>query len=140
MAEEDRAGITPRTGTSVSRLSKALSHTHLNLLEQEPMVASPMQPPALPPRLPGPPSARKRKLSKSQSLSGSQESLNGIVSEARVLVVNTGGTIGMMYQNEGERALSAGGSGDQPVAGQLMEDYKPQHALLVCMQISISSA
>ncbi|XP_044128087.1 60 kDa lysophospholipase isoform X2 [Bufo gargarizans] len=92
MAEKDRAGISSHT--PVSRLSKALSHTHLNVLDQE---ASPMQPP----RLPGPPSStRKRKLSKSQSLSGSQESLSSIVSEARVLVVNTGGTIGMMYQNE----------------------------------------
>ncbi|KAM3918542.1 60 kDa lysophospholipase [Leptodactylus fuscus] len=99
MAEEDRTGIMSRS-TSVSRLSKALSHTHLDLLEQDAMVASPIQTPALPPRVPGPASTRKRKLSKSQSLSGSMESLNGIVSEARVLVVNTGGTIGMMVQNE----------------------------------------
>ncbi|XP_075699980.1 60 kDa lysophospholipase isoform X2 [Rhinoderma darwinii] len=100
MAEENRAGITPRSSSSVSLLSKALSHTHLDLLEQEAMVPSPILPLVLPPRLPGLPSARKRKLSKSMSLSGSQESLSGIVSEARVLVVNTGGTIGMMYQNE----------------------------------------
>ncbi|CAJ0922810.1 unnamed protein product [Ranitomeya imitator] len=97
MAEEDSAGTPLRGSCSMSRLSQALSHTHLDLLEQEAMVASPL----LPPRPPGPAaSSRKRKLSKSQSLSGSQESLSGLVSEARVLVVNTGGTIGMMYQNE----------------------------------------
>ncbi|KAM8921190.1 60 kDa lysophospholipase isoform 2-T2 [Pelodytes ibericus] len=98
MAEEEIKGI-PRA-TSVTRLSKALSHTHLDLLEQEAVLATPMQPPATTPRATVGQIIRKRRLSKSQSLTGSLESLNGIASEARVLVINTGGTIGMMYQNE----------------------------------------
>ncbi|KAM4663806.1 60 kDa lysophospholipase [Discoglossus pictus] len=99
MAESEQTAI-PRS-PSVSRLSKALSHTHLNLLELEiPAPPPPMQPPTLTPRAPAPQGSRRRKLSSSQSLSGSLDSLSGIGAEARVLVINTGGTIGMMYHNE----------------------------------------
>ncbi|MEE6493838.1 hypothetical protein FKM82_016951 [Ascaphus truei] len=101
MAEE-KSGI--QWTSPVSRLSKALSHTHLDLLDQEAAgtgaTAAAMQPPALPPRVPAAQTPRKRRLSSSQSLSGSLDSLSSIVAEARVLVINTGGTIGMMYQNE----------------------------------------
>ncbi|XP_068110326.1 60 kDa lysophospholipase isoform X1 [Hyperolius riggenbachi] len=97
MAAEDNQGI-PRA-TSVSRLSQALSHTSLEQLEQEVMAVCPVA--GVTPRaVPGAQTTRKRKLSKSQSLSGSLESLSGIASEARVLMVNTGGTIGMTLQNE----------------------------------------
>ncbi|XP_053553076.1 60 kDa lysophospholipase [Bombina bombina] len=84
MAAEEQTGV-PHAA-SLSRLSKALSHTRLDLLDQESPAAS---------RAP-----RRRKLSSSHSLSGSLESLSGGAAESRVLVINTGGTIGMMYQNE----------------------------------------
>ncbi|CAH2328630.1 60 kDa lysophospholipase [Pelobates cultripes] len=91
MAERESNGL-PRAG-SVTSLSQALSHTRLDLLDQDNMAAAPPRPSA-------PPAIRKRRLSKSQSLSGSLESLNGMASEARVLVINTGGTIGMTVHNE----------------------------------------
>ncbi|KAG8449312.1 hypothetical protein GDO86_016095 [Hymenochirus boettgeri] len=101
--EEEGRNVVPR-GSFVSRLSKALSHTHLELLEQEaamPTASSSHVPPAsATTRPPAAQTTRRRKLSGSQSLSGSLESLNAICSEARVLVINTGGTIGMMYQND----------------------------------------
>ncbi|XP_030069641.1 60 kDa lysophospholipase [Microcaecilia unicolor] len=44
--------------------------------------------------------ARRRRLSRSQSRSGSQERQSSVlVEEARVLVINTGGTIGMVYHD-----------------------------------------
>uniref|UniRef100_A0A8C5Q6C3 asparaginase n=1 Tax=Leptobrachium leishanense TaxID=445787 RepID=A0A8C5Q6C3_9ANUR len=78
--------------SSITLLSKALSNTHLEQLSHEPDV------PFVAPRSASMQNTRKRRLSK--SLSGSMESLSGIASEARVLLINTGGTIGMMVQNE----------------------------------------
>ncbi|XP_029453916.1 60 kDa lysophospholipase [Rhinatrema bivittatum] len=79
-ALSDASGPAP-----LSRLQKALRVNHL--------ASEPPPPQALP--------RRRAPLARSPSLSGSQESLGSILAEeARVLVINTGGTIGMMYHDD----------------------------------------
>lgn len=48
---------------------------------------------------------RRRKLSSCSNLNDSTESVTSPCAEARVLVINTGGTIGMTLRNNGSRAL-----------------------------------
>nr|XP_033808475.1 60 kDa lysophospholipase isoform X2 [Geotrypetes seraphini] len=81
MAElAEAAGYTPLSASSFSsKLCQAL------LCEHQPSAPTP---------------SRRRPLPRCPSQSGSLESLSGVlVEEARVLVINTGGTIGMVYRD-----------------------------------------
>ncbi|XP_041120975.1 60 kDa lysophospholipase-like isoform X2 [Polyodon spathula] len=91
---DDRNGASSAAGAKVSSLGKALSHNRLDLLDDDFCSM-----PAAAHRFGATQSARRRRrLSSGQSL----DSLDSVLSpaaEARVLVINTGGTIGMMYHD-----------------------------------------
>ncbi|XP_058843454.1 60 kDa lysophospholipase isoform X2 [Acipenser ruthenus] len=92
MADE-RNDVRSAAGAGVSSLGKALSHNRLDVLD-----ADFSSVPAAAHRCGATQSALLRRLSSGQSL----DSLDSVLSpaaEARVLVINTGGTIGMMYHD-----------------------------------------
>ncbi|XP_069063361.1 60 kDa lysophospholipase [Pleurodeles waltl] len=94
MADKKEA---PISGFSV--LGRALSRTSLYGVEAEVVAGQPTTPPSTKcgeARTP----ARSRNLSSSRSISASQERLSGIASEVRVLVLLTGGTIGMTMEDD----------------------------------------
>uniref|UniRef100_W5N5I7 asparaginase n=1 Tax=Lepisosteus oculatus TaxID=7918 RepID=W5N5I7_LEPOC len=91
MADEKRFSEDSSPVSEMSSLGKALSHTSLDRLESDGLQFQ-----AAPSRTGGTQTCRRRRLSNAQS----SDSLEGPVSpatEARVLVINTGGTIGMVY-------------------------------------------
>ncbi|MGH0150951.1 UNVERIFIED_CONTAM: hypothetical protein FKN15_018565 [Acipenser sinensis] len=94
MADE-RDDVRSAAGAGVSSLGKALSHNRLDVLD-----ADFSSIPAAAHRCGATQSALRRRLSNGQSL----DSLDSVLSpaaEVRVLVINTGGTIGMMYHDNG---------------------------------------
>lgn len=94
MAEWKRTTSAP-SSASMTSLARALSHSRLNQLDQNDLFQSQTS-------LSRGQGRRRRK-----SSGTSVESLDISPSaEARVLVINTGGTIGMMYHNNGKH-LSA---------------------------------
>ncbi|XP_018583144.1 60 kDa lysophospholipase isoform X1 [Scleropages formosus] len=94
MAEGKRCCSVPSVSSEVPSLGTALSHTRLNQLEHSDVC---LQSQVSAHRGGAAPSCRRRRLSSSASV----ESLTELSpsAEARVLVINTGGTIGMMYHN-----------------------------------------
>ncbi|XP_041132455.1 60 kDa lysophospholipase-like isoform X2 [Polyodon spathula] len=95
MADERRCAGSA-AGAGVSSLGKALSQNRLDVVDDD----DPSSMPAAPHRCGATKNAfRRRRLSSGQRL----ESLDSVLSpaaEARVLVINTGGTIGMMYNDD----------------------------------------
>ncbi|MGH0181212.1 UNVERIFIED_CONTAM: hypothetical protein FKN15_005804 [Acipenser sinensis] len=90
MADE-RNDVRSAAGAGVSSLGKALSHNRLDVLD-----ADFSSIPAAAHRCGATQSALRRRLSNGQSL----DSLDSVLSpaaEARVLVINTGGTIGITH-------------------------------------------
>ncbi|KPP63065.1 60 kDa lysophospholipase-like [Scleropages formosus] len=101
MAEGKRCCSVPSVSSEVPSLGTALSHTRLNQLEHSDVC---LQSQVSAHRGGAAPSCRRRRLSSSASV----ESLTELSpsAEARVLVINTGGTIGMMYHNNGKARVS----------------------------------
>lgn len=81
----------PSTGDMTS-LARALSHTTLSQLDQSDVFQSQSS-------LYRMGISRRRRVSAGQSVDSEDVSPSA---EARVLVINTGGTIGMMYHNDGK--------------------------------------
>lgn len=79
---------------NLSSLGRALSQPQLNLsLESAPEVSAPRGALTHP--------SRRRKLSSCNSLESLEQLTSPTASEARVLVINTGGTIGMTLHDNG---------------------------------------
>ncbi|XP_066550266.1 60 kDa lysophospholipase isoform X2 [Amia ocellicauda] len=93
MADEPHLSEGSSPAEEVSSLGKALSHTSLDRLESD---AS--QPRGVPYRNGVAQSSRRRRLSSGLSFDSEEGQLSPY-SQMRVLVINTGGTIGMMYHN-----------------------------------------
>ncbi|XP_036398646.1 60 kDa lysophospholipase isoform X2 [Megalops cyprinoides] len=92
MADGKRSSAGPSPATSTTSLGRALSHSRLNQLDQSDVFQSQTSLYRSNVAQQG----RRRRLSSSTSLESLEVSPSA---EARVLVINTGGTIGMMYHN-----------------------------------------
>ena len=85
------SGLSP--STEMTSLARALSHTHLHSLDQSDVFSSQMSPCRS-----GISQVRRRRISSATSI----DSEMSPSAEAKVLVINTGGTIGMMTHNNGK--------------------------------------